>query len=223
MRKHMKFTLLLTLILLPLSLLGAQKTTNLFNGKNLKAFQPSPGPWVIEKDGALTLKDRTDHKQIDANYLWTAKPYKDFVLSLEFKASPGTNSGVFIRTTNLKDPVQTGMEIQVASHDPARPLTRGSVAGIYDLAAPKKNMFKPEAWNQMVITCQGSKISVQLNGETVSEADLDQYAEAGKNPDGSKNKFKKPLKDFAREGYIGFQDHGTPVSYRNIQIRELKP
>ena len=55
--------------------------------------------------------------------------------------------------------------------------------------------------------------------------DLDQWTEPNKNPDGSKNKFAKPLKDFARKGYIGLQDHGRPVWYRNIKIKklELKP
>jgi hypothetical protein len=62
---------------------------------------------------------------------------------------------------------------------------------------------------------------VVLNGEPVSEADLDLWREAHKNPDGSKNKFNRPLKEFGRTGYIGFQDHGTPVSYRNIRIRSL--
>jgi hypothetical protein len=30
------------------------------------------------------------------------------------------------------------------------------------------------------------------------------------------------MKDFARTGYIGLQDHGTPVMVRNIRIKELK-
>jgi hypothetical protein len=211
------------LALLPLSLFAAEKGfTPLFNGKDLKAFRPSPGNWVIEKGGVLTLKDRTDHKMRNENYLWTAKTYGDFVLELEFKVWPDTNSGVFIRTADLKDPVQTGIEIQVANQNPEKPLTRGSVGGIYDLVAPTQKTLKPNDWNRMTVTCQGSRISVQLNGKLLSEADLDKWTEANKNPDGSRNKFKRPLKDFAREGYIGFQDHGSPVSYRNIRIKELK-
>ena len=43
----------------------------------------------------------------------------------------------------------------------------------------------------------------------------------GRNPDGSNNKFTRPLKDFARVGHIGFQDHGRQVWYRNIRIQRL--
>ena len=51
--------------------------------------------------------------------------------------------------------------------------------------------------------------------------DLDLWTTGNKNPDGTKNKFKTALKDFAREGYIGFQDHGHPVWYSNVRIKEL--
>ena len=60
-----------------------------------------------------------------------------------------------------------------------------------------------------------------LNGETVVDADLDRWTEPQKNPDGSKNKFPRAMKDFARSGYIGLQDHGRPVWYRNVRIKSL--
>ncbi len=209
-------------LLAALPLAAAEKGfVPLFNGKNLKSWQATPGPWVAEK-GVLLLKDRTDHKMRNENYLWTQKKYGDFVLELEFKVVQGTNSGVFIRTADVKDPVQTGIEIQVSGAAQGRPLSRGSVGGLYDLLTPKKNAVKPEGWNRYIITCRGSKVSVMLNGELTAEADLDQWAEARKNPDGSPNKFKRPLRDFAREGFIGLQDHGSPVWYRNIRIKELQ-
>ena len=73
----------------------------------------------------------------------------------------------------------------------------------------------------MEITAKGAHIAVTLNGEKVAEIDLDEYTTPQKSPDGSKNKFKTALKDFKREGHIGFQDHGAKVAYRNITIEEL--
>jgi hypothetical protein len=191
----------------------------LFNGKDLSAWQPAPH-WTVE-GGTISLKDRNDRQEHNDNYLWTQRQYGDFVLDLEFKVSQGTNSGVFLRTTDVKDPVQTGIEIQVASSAPGRPLAKSSIGGIYDLVAPKTNALKPDEWNRYTIICSGGRISVVLNGQLVSEADLDKWTEARKNPDGTENKFNKALKDFARTGYVGLQDHGTPVSYRNIRIKPV--
>ncbi len=51
--------------------------------------------------------------------------------------------------------------------------------------------------------------------------DLDRWSEPQKNPDGSSNKFPVAMKDFARSGFFGLQDHGRPVAYRNIRIKRL--
>ena len=191
----------------------------LFNGRDLTGWQPAVN-WTVE-DRVLTLKNRTDHQEHNDNYLWTEKMYGDFVLDLDFKVTQGTNSGVFLRTTDPKDPVQTGLEIQIASSAPGRPITKGSVGGIYDMVAPRSIALKPDDWNHYTITCRGAKIAVVLNGQPVSEADLDQWTQARLNPDGTANKFEKPVREFARRGYVGLQDHGTPVWYRNVQIKPL--
>ena len=191
------------------------KTSNewtvLFNGKDLTGWMDASGgdsKWAVENGTMIVQKGCGD--------IWTKARFGNFVLELEFKTSG--NSGVFFRTDNPKDCVQTGIEIQV--DNPGGP-DRHSVGAIYDLVAPAKNAGKADAWNQYVITAKGPLITVALNGETVSRINLDQWTEAGKNPDGSPNKFKRPLKDWKREGHIGFQDHGAGVSYRNVRLQPL--
>jgi len=171
----------------------------------------------------LALRGRVDGKEHNADYLWTQETYGDFILELEFRIPEQANSGVFIRTSDLKDPVYTGIEIQVANSYGREQLSRGGTAGaVYDCQAPAKNAVrKPGEWNHARVTCRGSRIGVVLNGEAVVDMDLDRWTEPQKNPDGSKNKFPRAMKDFARVGYIGLQDHGRPVWYRNLRVKRL--
>ena len=195
----------------------------LFNGKDLSGWQAGPGNgWVVE-DGVIALKNREDGKEHNVDYLWTKEPYGDFILELEFKVPTQANSGIFLRTSDLKDPVYTGLEIQVSNSFGRPELSRGATAGaLYDCVAPTRNVARPAGeWNQARITCKGSRIAVVLNGEAIVDADLDRWTEPLKNPDGSKNKFPRAMKDFARSGYIGLQDHGRPVWYRNIRLKAL--
>jgi hypothetical protein len=195
----------------------------LFDGKGLDAWKMGPDrSWVVE-DGTLALRREFDGKEHNADYLWTKEPYGDFVVELEFKVPERANSGVFLRTADLKDPVFTGIEIQVSNSHGRTELSRGGTAGaVYDCLAPSKNAIRPPGeWNQMRITCRKARIEVVLNGEAVIDMDLDRWTEPNKNPDGTPNKFPRALKDFARKGYFGLQDHGRPVWYRNIRIKPL--
>lgn len=171
--------------------------------------------WKWE-DGALVAKD---HETI-----WTKEPYANFILDLEFKVAKESNSGVFLRSGDIKN-VLAALEIQV--HDSSDGSKYGMVGAIYDAKPPAKNMAKPVGeWNHFTITCKNSLVTVVFNGEEVVHADLDDWPEAKKNPDGTPNKFPVALKDFARKGPIGLQGlHGkaqAPVWYRNLKIKVLE-
>ena len=64
-----------------------------------------------------------------------------------------------------------------------------------------------------------------LNEQEVIKADLNDWPEIKKNPDGTPNKFPIALKDYARKGPIGFQGlHGkaqAPVWYRHVKIKAM--
>ena len=121
----------------------------------------------------------------------------------------------------MNDPVQTGFEIQIFDSAGRAP-GKHSCGALYDAVAPSVEASKPAGeWNHIEITADGGRVKVALNGTDVVDADLDRWTEAGKNPDGSKNKFKKALKDFPRRGYVGLQDHNSPVWFRNIKLKPL--
>lgn len=196
----------------------------LFDGSDLSQWTMGPDrSWAIE-DGLITLKREFDGREHNLDYLWTKEQYGDFTLELEFKVPERANSGVFLRTSDRKDPVYTGLELQVTNSYGRKNITRGGTVGaIYDLKAPTANVAKPPGqWNTYRVTCQGPSVMVEVNGKKVNEANLDKWSEPNKNPDGSENKFPRAIMDFARSGYIGLQDHGRPVWYRNIRVKRLE-
>jgi len=188
----------------------------LFDGRTLNGWKVTGTPegWGVE-DGAIVCK------AMKGGYLYTEEQFGDFVLSVDYKVSPRTNSGIFFRWSDLKDPVNTGIEIQVFDSHGRAP-GKHSDGAIYDLVPPSKTVSKPAGeWNHEVITCRGSRISVELNGEKIAEMDTDRWTEAGKNPDGTPNKFKSAYKDLPRKGHIGLQDHGGRLWFRSLKIRPL--
>jgi len=193
----------------------------LFDGKTLDGWMTSegqPSKTPVE-DGCINPHGCGGYMMIHE------REWSDFVLSLDFKISKGCNSGVFVRTFPLtplpgRDVGFNGIEVAI---DDTKTAGYYDTGAIYDLVKPTKNAMKPAGeWNHIEITCDDNIIEVVLNGEKVTQMDLDEFDEVEKRPDGTQHKFTGvAYKYHPRHGYIGLQDHGSPCWFRNIKIRPI--
>ena len=180
----------------------------LYNGKDLTGWTTT-GNWLAEADGVLAIRPREGElgwKRYSA-YLYTEKKYDDFIFKLEFKIPPEGNSGVFLNVADIADPVGQGLEVQILdSFGVEKELGHHDNGGIIKTAAPKKNASRPAGrWNQMTITSQGDQLKVELNGELIQDINL----------------AESDAKDMPKSGRLALQDHGLPLEFRDIRIKEL--
>ena len=191
----------------------------IFDGKTLDgwAITGSKEGWAVEDEAiACTVKG--------GGMIYTTERFKDFILRSQFKINPRVNSGIFIRWEDLKDPVNSGMEIQILdSFGRIKPNTHDCGA-LYDIMPPSMDAVRPAGeWNDMEITCHGPVVRVVLNSQQIINVDLTPWTTAGQNPDGSRNKFTRAYNSMVNDGHIGFQDHGGRVWYRNLRVKPLHP
>ncbi|HEY7118055.1 MAG TPA: DUF1080 domain-containing protein [Tepidisphaeraceae bacterium] len=197
----------------------------LFDGRSMDGWRigEDPIPAANVKDGAFNPRNMAGGRKL---YVcdYTARKFADFVLALDFKITPKCNSGVFFRVTDPADPVQSGFEIQIYDSGGKAKVGKHDSGALYDAREPSANAARPAGeWQHVEITAKGAKIEVVLNGRKVMDANLDDWKEAGKNPDGTANKFKSALKDMPRSGYVGLQDHLSDLWFKNVKIKPLKP
>jgi len=192
----------------------------LFDGKTLDGWMTSG-----RKESARGVAGGCIDPHGCGDYMMVHRePFGDFILSLDFKISKGCNSGIFLRTWPLeplpgKDVGSNGLEVAI-DDTPGAGFT--DTGALYDLSRPARNAMRPaQEWNRIVITCAGSRITVELNGEEVNDVDLSGFTERGRRPDGTPHKFDKAFRDHPLEGYIGLQDHGSDCWYRNIKLKVL--
>ncbi|MEM1354006.1 MAG: DUF1080 domain-containing protein [Planctomycetota bacterium] len=188
---------------------GDDGFVDLYNGEDLTGWRTT-GNWVPQDGGILKIDPRPGERgwQRFEAYLTTQRTYADFILELEFKLERGGNSGVHFRIGDPAEPVTRGIEVQILDSfgKPDERLTHHDNGGVIRTSPPSKNMSKPAGeWNQLVITCKGHHLTVVLNGERVQDLQLDEGA----------------MKDRPLEGHIALQDHGIPMWFRNIRIKEL--
>jgi len=192
----------------------------LFDGKTLNGWKTSS-----EAPGQRPVEYESINPHRCGGYMMIhERQWADFMLSLEFKISKKCNSGIFIRTFPLKpssgkDVGYNGIEIAI---DDTTGTGYHDTGAIYDLVKPVKNVMKSAGkWNQIQITCRKNLITVVLNGEKVSQMDLDQWDAPNKRPDGTSHKFDVAYKEHPRKGYIGLQDHGSDCWYKSIKLKPL--
>ena len=178
------------------------------------------GIWTFA-DGVLTASED--------QAIWTNRDYSGFILDLEFKTAPGTNSGVIVYASDTKDWIPNSVEIQIAddfAEQWAKSPASWHCGAIFGHLAPAKSAVKkPGEWNRYTITCRGPMITVVLNGDKVTEMDMRKWTSAKANPDGSEIPawLSKPKSELATRGRIGLQGKhaGAPIYFRNIKIKPL--
>ncbi|HEX3572932.1 MAG TPA: DUF1080 domain-containing protein, partial [Acidobacteriaceae bacterium] len=162
----------------------------------------------------------------------TTQKYTNFELSVDFRVTPGANSGIkyFINPDTRpghEDQISNvGFEYQVlddALNPDAKNGRNGdrTVGSLYDLLPPAANKpGKPVGeWNTARIVVRGTHGEHWLNGVKVLEYDRNTPAFRQAVADSKFHSY--PKFGEANSGYILLQDHGFPVSFRNIKIREL--
>jgi len=205
----------------------------LFNGTSFDGWRQCngtamPANWAIE-DGAMkvfTAAGRQPGSGAGGDIVYGSRKYRNFELSIDWKTEKAGNSGIFfnVREVPGKPVYYAAPEVQILDNvDATDNKVPSHLAGsLYDMIAADPKTVKPAGeWNTIVIRVKDGKVTHTQNGVKVVEYTLwtpewDAMVQ--------KSKFKTfPgfLEGIAQEGYIGLQDHGYAIWFRNIRIREL--
>lgn len=210
MKRSLFLALLSTVVFLASVRAADSGWVKLLEGNDYSKHWETTGNWSM-KEGVATLTPRPGEKGWErwGMYLWSKEKYQDFEIEFDYKVEAKGNSGFYFHVGDKDNPVATGIEVQIYdSHGKPEgaKLTDHDSGGVIPSIPPSKNTAKPAGeWNTFQITCKGREVEIKLNGETVNQFSLDHPR----------------LKDRPATGYIGFQDHGLPLSLRNIKIRKL--
>ncbi len=201
----------------------------LFNGNDLAGWhiygKPDPLPDTPATEGWSAANGEIALLSGGVGDLTTDEVFGPFELSVDWKISPGGNSGIIYlvnETPEAKYSYQSGPEMQVlddAGHADGK-IPSHQAGSLYDFAPPLAAAARPVGeWNTAVVRYDGKTLTHTLNGQKVAESTYGDEAWIAKV---AATKFKTmPLFGTASVGRIALQDHGDKVWYRNIKIRPL--
>lgn len=215
----------------------------IFDGKTFKGWRGynaagMPTCWVVE-DGAIKVNASDSHEgeqQSRGDIIFTRK-FRNFELSLKWRVARGANSGIFYLAQEVagESIAASAPECQVLDNDnhPDALLGNGGnrLAGsLYDLLAATPQNARPQGqWNQVVIRVDKGHVSHMQNGVTVVDYHLwtPQWTDMLQHSKFSEREWPAAFNLLShcggdeRDGYIGLQDHGDEVWFKDIKIKIL--
>ena len=205
----------------------------LFDGDSFEGWRQCngtamPANWKIDDESMKVHlgEGKKEGQGSGGDILFAPKKYDNFELAIDWKAGPKANSGIFYYVQEVKGkPIYfASPEVQVLDNDNAsdNKIDSHLAGSLYDMIACDPKTVNPAGeWNSIVIKVKDGKVTHTMNGKKVVSYTLwtPEWDELVQN---SKFKNFKGFSDgIAKEGYIGLQDHGYSVWFRNIKIREL--
>lgn len=208
----------------------------LFDGKTPTGWRnygkdTFPDGWIVA-DGMIHCpgSGRGEAGGKDMGDILYDQKFSNFHLKLEWKISEGGNSGIFYlgqESDELDYIWKTAPEMQVLDNEKHPDAKMGKdgnrqAGSLYDLIpANPQNAKAVGEWNQVEIMVYKGSVWHKMNGEKVVEYHLwtpewNEMVANSKFPALNEN-----WAEVATEGFIGLQDHGDDVWYRNIKIKEL--
>jgi len=207
----------------------------LFDGKTTDGWRrfgdtDMPGVWRVDK-GTLMCKGvkRDQAKPGEKGFIISEGQYSNFHLKIDWKISPGGNSGVFYlgQEEGYKSIVQNAPEMQVLDNDLHPDAKKGKngnrkAGSLYDLIPADPAAVKPVGeWNTAEIIVKDRKVKHIQNGKKVVEYEIgsdefDALVAVSKFP-----KMNPKWQNLPEKGHIGLQDHNDDVWFKNVKIREL--
>lgn len=197
----------------------------LFDGSTLDKWrgfkqETVPDGWVIEDDALVALGKGGDL----GGDIITKKQYEAFELKLDWAISEGGNSGIFFHVLedNYQTVYATGPEYQLIDDVgfPQKLEDWQKTGANYAMNSAHNTVLKPIGeYNTSRIIVKNGHVEHWLNGKMVVNYELwtdDWKARV------AKSKWKDyPGYGLALKGYIGLQDHGSLVKFKNIKIKDL--